>query len=73
MSDLFLTKDDLKNLTGACKRPQQISFLRKINIIYQQNIKGDIVVSRNHVEQMFGVNISVDSEVFIEPDFSSFV
>ena len=67
---MFLTKEDLITLTGTSRKKQQIYFLTKWNIFYMQNLKGEIIVSRNHIEQVLGVSIKVDSEGHIEPDFS---
>ncbi len=47
--DLFLTKDQLKRLTGTRIRKAQIAWLRKQGMRFWVNLAGDPIVPRSEV------------------------
>lgn len=49
---MFLTKEDLTNLTGAKKLTNQVNWLRDQGIKYLVNAAGHPVVAIKHVEEI---------------------
>jgi hypothetical protein len=66
---LFLTPEQLAQLTGRRTRPAQERELRRRGYICERNAKGDIVVSASHVEAKLGANSTNDGKT--APDFTS--
>lgn len=67
--NLFLTPEQLVQLTGRHTRPAQERELRRRGYVCERNAKGDIVVSASHVEAKLGANSANDGRT--APDFTS--
>ncbi|TCG04617.1 hypothetical protein BZM27_39650 [Paraburkholderia steynii] len=52
---LFLTIDEMVDLTGKHKRNSQVAALRSMSIEHKVRADGRVMVLRKHVEQIFGV------------------
>lgn len=50
---LFLTSEELEELTGRKRRKEQCSTLDAMHIRWKINAAGDLLVARRHVEQVF--------------------
>lgn len=51
---LFLTIDEMIELTGKRRRDAQVAALRSIGIEHKVRADGRVMVLRKHVEQVFG-------------------
>ena len=54
---MFLTKDELSNLTGRRQRGSQANALRAMGIEHRVRPDGHVLVLRRHVERIFGEDI----------------
>jgi hypothetical protein len=52
---MFLSADELVELTGRRQRESQAQALRMMGIEHKMRADGRLVVSRRHVEQVLGV------------------
>jgi hypothetical protein len=51
---MFLTKDEIVQLTGRHRKTCQKQVLEAIGIEYRENGINDLVISRRHVERVLG-------------------
>ena len=51
---MFLTPDDMKMLTGFTHKAKQVEYLKKEGITYCLNACGKPVVSRSHINKLYG-------------------
>ena len=51
---MFLTADEVAELTGRRRRDAQVVQLRALGIAHRQRADGSLVVLRAHVEQVLG-------------------
>ncbi|WP_260858521.1 DUF4224 domain-containing protein [Paraburkholderia sp. BCC1885] len=65
---MFLTADELVELTGRRQRESQAQALRTMGIEHKVRADGRLVVSRRHVEQKLGVAAAgpVDVDALID-------
>lgn len=70
MAPLFLTTEELSQLTGYEIRAKQCAELGRMKIPYILNGRGNLCVARAAVEKRLGVASAVDRTE--EPDFSVF-
>lgn len=54
MSDLFLTAEELAQLTGRKQHKSQREALDVMGIYWKVNAAGKLLVGRKHVEEVFG-------------------
>lgn len=66
---LFLTHDELTELTGMKAKASQVGRLAELGIVYRKRADGAILVLRAHLENTFGVSHTVASRKRVEPDF----
>jgi len=66
---MFLTSEEIKELTGLQRYTAQARALAKMGIEYKVRPNGSIVVLRSHVEKQFGEQQS--NEKIIEPKWSA--
>jgi hypothetical protein len=55
MSDMFLSTDEVVNMTRRVQRAAQAKMLRSMGIEFKQRADGSLAVLRAHVEKEFGV------------------
>jgi hypothetical protein len=67
MTGMFLSADELVELTGRRQREAQSQALRMMGVEHKTRADGRLVVSRRHVEQVLGVAtagaVDVDSMI----------
>ena len=67
IGSMFLSADELAELTGRRQREAQANALRMMGIEHKTRADGRLVVSRRHVEQLLGVAaaaaVDVDSMI----------
>ena len=69
---MFLTPEELTELTGRQRRDAQVRALRYMGIEHRVRPDGTVAVLKTHVEQSFGETQSHDKVVKqIEPDWSA--
>jgi len=56
MSDMFLTSDELQEMTCRVQRSAQVKMLRSMGIAFKQRADGTLAVLRSHVEKEFGAS-----------------
>lgn len=61
LDELFLTKDEVKKLTGFVRYRAQIRALKKKGFDFTVNAKGQPVLARIHVQQMLSSNTEPDN------------
>lgn len=64
---MFLTRDELEQLTGSPRKGKQIAWLQDNGYTYDINLRGEPVVAREQVLQRQHCNHSGKTT---EPDFS---
>lgn len=67
---MFLTPDEVRELTGRQRRDSQAAALRHMGIEHKVRPDGSIAVLRAHVERQFGVEAPT-TERPIEPDWNA--
>lgn len=70
---MFLTDEELSGLTGRKRRDAQVRALRFMGIEHRLRPDGSVAVLRAHVEDMFGLALTGQSEATaeMEPDWSA--
>jgi hypothetical protein len=56
IGSMFLSADELVDLTGRRKRDSQVQSLRAMGIEHKVRADGKVVVLRRHVEQVLGAS-----------------
>ncbi|MEH6434345.1 DUF4224 domain-containing protein [Massilia sp. DD77] len=54
MSDMFLSADEIHNMTERVQRRAQVKMLRSMGIEFRERADGSLAVLRRHVEKVFG-------------------
>ena len=68
---MFLTAEELAELTGRTRRDAQVRMLRAMGITHMVRPDGSVAVMRAHVEQLFGVGaVIAPPKRKTSPDFS---
>lgn len=67
---MFLTPDEVRELTGRLRRDAQAAALRHMGIEHKVRPDGSIAVLRAHVEREFGVDEQTQTKD-IEPDWNA--
>jgi hypothetical protein len=67
---MFLTRDELKDMTEATKRPLQEEWLKRQRIPYTKGRKGGLNVLRAYVERAHGLKTEVKEDM--ELDMAAF-
>ncbi|CAD6548811.1 hypothetical protein LMG28727_04895 [Paraburkholderia kirstenboschensis] len=70
MPSMFLTDDDLTELTSKRRNSLRIHALNSMGVQHKIRPDGSIVVLRAHVERLFGEKPSKPEEPTWEPDWS---
>jgi hypothetical protein len=52
---MFLSAEELKQLTGRCRAGAQIAALRSMGVEHKVNAAGKVLVLRRHVEELLGI------------------
>ena len=71
MLPIYLTIEELKEITGRVKASAQIRYLRSQGFTVIPRADGRPLVSRNHFEAMMGGQHYQSKAEIHEPDFSS--
>ncbi|MBC8725820.1 DUF4224 domain-containing protein [Paraburkholderia sp. 31.1] len=71
IGSMFLSADELIELTGRRQRASQESALRAMGIEHKVRADGRLVVSRRHVEQQLGAASDSSTQNEIMPDWSA--
>ncbi|KFX64217.1 hypothetical protein KBK24_0121460 [Burkholderia sp. K24] len=72
MSDsMFLSNDELVELTGRRHRSCQAEVLRSLAVDHKIRPDGRVIVLRRHVEQQFGITAERGRVATTEPDWSA--
>lgn len=67
---MFLTVEELRELTGRVHLKAQVKALRAMGIEHRQRPDGSIVVLRAHFEQVLGIGVSSQARRKSAPDLS---
>ncbi|WP_183707112.1 DUF4224 domain-containing protein [Paraburkholderia tropica] len=70
-SSLFLTQDEMVELTGRRQRASQVQALRSMGIEHKVRADGRVLVLRKHVEEAFGAREHKASEPEAEPNWDA--
>ncbi len=73
MTMIFLTPDEVKDLTGFQRPSKQIEWLRENGFAYRVAADGHARVLREHVSQMMGLSTGGKARKLTEPDFTKLV
>lgn len=68
---MFLTDEELRELTHRQKHKAQARVLRAMGIEYKVRADGSIAVLRSHVEKEMGGAVDAKIEKVIEPNWSA--
>lgn len=68
LAEMFLSPEELIDLTGCKRRKDQADWLKAKGYKFDFNKRGRLLVARGHVEHRFGVG----QKPAPEPDFSLF-
>lgn len=71
INSMFLSPDELVELTGRRQRASQEAALRAMGIEHKVRADGRLVVSRRHVEQQLGAAGESHSQHEVMPDWSA--
>lgn len=72
VSDMFLSPEELQELTGRVQRAAQVKVLRGMGIEHRQRPDGSVAVMRAHIEKVFGAAPAVvRKSVPKEPDWEA--
>lgn len=72
---MFLTKDEVIELTGKKQRSAQAAVLNALGITYKVRPDGSLVILRSHVEQKLGIVPAkpvLDPRLTWEPNWDAF-
>lgn len=72
MLPIYLTSDEVREITGRVKASAQIRFLRSQGFTVIPRADGTPLISRTHFEVMMGGSHYSSKPQNFEPDFSSF-
>jgi uncharacterized protein DUF4224 len=72
MLPIYLTFEELKEITGRVKSSAQIRYLRSQGFTVIPRADGSPLISRTHFEVMMGGSHYSSKPQNFEPDFSSF-
>lgn len=56
MSDMFLSADEISNMTSRVQHAAQARVLRSMGIAFKKRADGTLAVLRAHVENEFGIS-----------------
>lgn len=68
---LFLTAEEMNELTGRRRRASQESALRAMGIEHKVRADGRVLVLRKHVEQVLGAVLPKDDPEKITPNWDA--
>jgi hypothetical protein len=54
MSDMFLSADEISNMTERVQRSAQAKVLRSMGVEFRRRPDGSLAIARAHVEKLFG-------------------
>lgn len=66
---MFLTLEELEQLTGQKQKAAQLRALRKMNIPHEKNPIGEILVSRSYIERRLSGEATESPANDSEPNF----
>lgn len=68
---MFLTPEEVTNLTGKKRNPAQVTALRTMGIEHKVRPDGAIIISRSHVERVLDGHIinGLESKSCIQPNW----
>jgi len=69
---MFLSKLEIKTLTGRKRKDAQARVLRFMGVEHKMRPDGSVAVLRSHVERLLGGVIINDQQPEIEPNWSVF-
>lgn len=69
MSDMFLTIDEMKELTGRTQCRAQVRELNHLGIVHKVRADGSILVLRAHVEQVMGLTAKTRTATEHQPNW----
>ncbi len=70
---MFLTEDEVKELTGMSRRASQAKVLNSLGIIHKTRPNGSLVILRSHVEQVLSGGKSEEKHRWAtEPNLKAF-
>lgn len=67
----FLSRQELKELTGRAFRDHQIAWLRENSYVFEINAAGNILVAKGYVDKRFGVVESFKKPEEWSPNFEA--
>lgn len=73
VESIFLSVSDLEFLTGRTKPSKQIQTLSAMGISFTINAKGNVIVSKAHVQSLLRGQTDKLSNRNARPDFSQFI
>ena len=59
---MFLSQEEIVELTGKKRRPAQVSALNMMGIEHKVNADGRVIVLTSHIENVFGGNMKTRLE-----------
>jgi hypothetical protein len=68
---MFLEPPEIIKLTGKTRKPAQLRALRFMGIEHKVRPDGAVIISRSHIEKVFGGATPVKVEKRIEPNWSA--
>ncbi len=68
---MFLTKPELKELTGRARNSSQAMALRQMGIEHKIRPNGSVAALREHVQNMLGLKDSKRKQKNIEPNWGA--
>lgn len=68
---MFLTDDEIKELTGKSRRASQAKVLNSLGIVHKTRPDGSVVVLRAHVEAILGGKIRQPDRPTTEPNWQA--
>ena len=68
---MFLTDDELRDLTGKARPSAQVRVLRAMGIEHRVRPDGSLAVSRSHVEGLLGGAAGVNVGTHKQPNWSA--
>jgi sialic acid synthase SpsE len=68
---LFLTSDEVKELTGRVRRDAQVAALRFMGIDHKKRPDGSLAVLRSHVDKLLGGETEKKPEKAREPNWDA--
>lgn len=64
---MFLSKEEVKRLTGTPQKKKQIEYLKKKGIPFLCDINGFPVAHKYHIDSLFKIKVKTEKE----PDFEA--